>query len=66
MRNNTLADNIYNVGSKTTAKANPNTNLVIMNYYQRIYYCAVVDKPDEKHLAYFERELALPAALDLK
>ncbi len=56
----TNTDNIYQEGSTITAKENPALKLVIMKYYQRIYYCAIADDPEHKHLAYFERELISP------
>lgn len=56
----TNSDNIYAEGSFITAKENPSLKLIIMKYYQRIYYCAVVGNEDRKQLAYFERELISP------
>lgn len=52
-----ISDNLYPEGTRVTAKMNPSLPLIIMKYYQRIYYCAVVGNPDHKHFAYFEREL---------
>jgi hypothetical protein len=60
MRDTTKADNIYSEGTIITAKVDPALKLVIKRYYQRIYYCAVVNEPDRKHFAYFERELISP------
>jgi hypothetical protein len=60
MNVNNPIDNMYQDGIIITAKVNPGLRLVIKHYYQRIYYCAVVDEPDRKHLAYFERELIPP------
>lgn len=58
---NTLSnDNAYPVGTTIYAKVDPSLQLVIAQYYQRIYYCAVVGNPDHKHFAYFERELIAP------
>lgn len=57
----TNSENTYPVGSFISAKADPDLPLVITNYNQRIYYCAVVGQPDHKHFAYFERELIPPA-----
>ncbi len=53
-------DNKYPEGTRITAKANPTLPLVIIRYYQRIYYCAVINNPAHKHFAYFERELTPP------
>ena len=56
----TNTDNIYAVGILITPKDNPSLKLRILNYYQRVYYCAVVGDEDRKHLVYFERELVGP------
>ena len=61
MSDRTIEDNIYKAGSIITAKADPLVKLKIERYYQRIYYCSVVDAPQQKHFAYFERELVPPA-----
>ena len=61
MGNRTKEDGIYKVGTTITAKDDPGLNLVIVKYYQRIYYCAVSGEPDRKQLAYFERELISPS-----
>jgi hypothetical protein len=55
--NTSSKDNIYPIGTFVTAKVNPSLPLVIHQYYQRIYYCAVVNDPAHKQFAYFEREL---------
>jgi hypothetical protein len=56
----TNTDNIYPEGIFITANENPSLRLKIMNYKQRIYYCAVVGNEELKQLAYFERELIPP------
>jgi hypothetical protein len=56
----TSGDNLYAVGAFVTAKVNPTLPLVIQQYYQRIYYCAVVGEPGLKNFAYFEDELTPP------
>jgi hypothetical protein len=56
----TNTDNIYKEGMVITAKENPAVKLVIMKYYQRIYYCAVEGNTTGKQLAYFEKELISP------
>jgi hypothetical protein len=63
MNVNNPIDNIYQDGTIITAIANPGLKLVIKRYYQRIYYCAVVDEPNRKHFAYFERELIPPVII---
>jgi hypothetical protein len=60
VRDNIKDDNIYREGTVIAAKADPGLKLTIVRYYQRIYYCAVVNEPDRKHFAYFERELIPP------
>lgn len=60
MANNTIPDNIYPEGALVFAKANPSSQLRIMKYYQRIYYCALVGGDTSKPLVYFERELDPP------
>lgn len=55
-----IADNIYKEGTIITAKIDPLVKLKIERYYQRIYYCSVVDAPEQKPFAYFERELVHP------
>lgn len=54
------SDNIYAVGTLISAKVNPSLKLKIMNYRQRIYYCAVISDEDGKQFAYYERELVPP------
>jgi hypothetical protein len=50
-------DNIYKEGAAVIARSNPDVELVILSYRQRIYYCRVADKPEEKTYAYFEGEI---------
>jgi hypothetical protein len=57
-------DNLYPEGTVITAKDDPALTLVIMKYYQRIYYCAVVGDAARKPLTYFERELIPPVLWD--
>jgi hypothetical protein len=54
----TNTDNIYPVGSHITSRADVNVKLVIRKYYQRIYYCTVLDNEAGKQLVYFEHELS--------
>ncbi|MDH4089167.1 MAG: hypothetical protein OEV74_06460 [Cyclobacteriaceae bacterium] len=53
----TNTDNIFKVGTNLSAKLHPEVRLTITKYYQRIYYCAVLDDPAQNPIAYFEREL---------
>lgn len=61
MSENLSNDNKYSVGTTIYAKAYPGLKLIIKKYYLRIYYCAVVEEPERKQFAYFERELIPPA-----
>jgi hypothetical protein len=56
----TITDNLYKEGTFIFAKIDPGLKLKIMRYYHRIYYCSAVDAPQQKHFAYFERELVPP------
>ncbi len=56
----TNTDNIYKEGTIISAKVRPDEKLLIMKYYQRTYYCAVVGDAARKQLAFFERELIPP------
>ena len=53
-------DNIYKEGITITAKAHPETPLIIKRYLQRVYFCEALNDPTHKMLAYFERELIAP------
>ena len=57
-RDNT--DNVYKEGSVITARENPALKLVIVKYYQRIYYCTAAGDTAGKQRAYFEKELIPP------
>ena len=57
-------DNTFQEGTVITAKSDPGVKLVIMKYYQRIYYCSVVGDANHKPLTYFERELIPPSTSD--
>jgi hypothetical protein len=63
MKFSTNDDNIFEEGSTITARARPDQPLVIIKYLERIYYCSALDAPDQKHFAYFERELISPKIL---
>lgn len=58
MSYHTNNDNIFDLGTHVSAKALPALKLIIVKYYQRIYYCAEIDNPSKKHLAYFENEIS--------
>jgi hypothetical protein len=59
----TTTDNCYPVGMRVFARAHPAQPLLVHAYYNRIYYCALVDDPQHSHYAYFEDEL-IPAGSD--
>jgi hypothetical protein len=48
---------IYPKGTIVTTKLNPTVALKVERYYNRIYYCSLVSNPQNKQLAYFNREL---------
>jgi len=50
-------ENKYKEGEIVRAKVNPNQNLIIRRYIDRIYYCKIQEKPKHKDLVYFEREI---------
>lgn len=60
MNYHTNKDNIYKLGSILTSKVDSTVKLVIVKYYQRIYFCVELDNLTKKHLAYFENELNPP------
>jgi hypothetical protein len=60
MRKEITDDNIYQEGTIVSAKVDPTLKLIIKKYCQRIYYCSVVDHPEQNKFAYFERELIPP------
>lgn len=58
MSYHTSTDNIFDLGTQVSSKALPDLKLIIVKYYQRIYYCADIDNPSKKHLAFFENEIS--------
>lgn len=61
MKDFAINDNIYSVGTRVRAKADPKVDLIIDSYQQRIYYCLPVDQLTQRPAAYFENELVAPA-----
>jgi hypothetical protein len=57
-------DNKYKDGTLIIAKSHPDRQLIIDRYLDRIYYCKLVSEPQGKMLAYYERELIPPVAVD--
>jgi hypothetical protein len=60
LKNEIKNDNIYKEGTVICAKADPALKLIITKYRQRIYYCMLLDHPDQSNFAHFEKELMLP------
>jgi hypothetical protein len=50
--------NKFKEGETVFAIANPEEQLIIRRYVDRIYYCKLKAHPEQKELVYFERELA--------
>lgn len=53
-------ENIFLVGETVFAKVQPEVLLVIRRYVDRIYYCRLKDKNDDRDLVYFEHEIDRP------
>lgn len=50
-------DNKYKAGETVFAKESPTIPLIIRRYVHRIYYCKIVDDPENAESVYYEREL---------
>ncbi|WP_319499440.1 hypothetical protein [uncultured Draconibacterium sp.] len=50
-------ENKFKEGEVVRAKVNPNQNLIVRRYLDRIYYCKIQEDPGHNDLVYFEREL---------
>jgi hypothetical protein len=50
-------ENKFREGETVVAKVRPEVLLVIRRYVDRIYFCRLKDKTDDKDLVYFEREI---------
>jgi hypothetical protein len=50
-------ENKYAAGDKVYAKVDPNVELVVRRFVDRIYYCRFPHESDRKELVFFEREL---------
>ena len=48
---------LFKPGDIVCAKVNPNKPLKIKYFVRRIYYCDILDLPNEKEEVYFEREI---------
>lgn len=50
-------DNKFKEGEIVYAKECPTIPLIIRRYIHRVYYCRIVDDPEDDELVYYEREL---------
>ena len=50
-------ENKFKVGEVVRAKINPNQNLIVKRYVDRVYFCKIQENPTHKDLVYFEQEL---------
>lgn len=50
-------DNKFKEGEIVYAKECPAIPLIIRRYVHRIYYCRIIDDPEDDELVYYEREL---------
>lgn len=50
-------ENKYKEGEIVYAKLKPEVKLIIRRYIDRVYFCKIHDDPNQKELAYFEREI---------
>ena len=48
---------LFKPGDIVCAKVNPNKPLKIKYFVRRIYYCDILNLPNEKEEVYFEREI---------
>ncbi len=53
-------DNKFKEGEVVYAKECPSIPLIIRRYVHRVYYCKIVDAPEDDELVYYERELVEP------
>jgi hypothetical protein len=65
MKDRNKRDNLYAEGTIITAKENPDLELVITKYCQRIYYCELPGETSGQRFAYFERNLIPPRAKEM-
>jgi hypothetical protein len=60
MTHRSIFDIRFEVGTIITAKVNPGLKLLIMRYFEGIYYCAVVGNAGSKLLTYRENDFIAP------
>lgn len=66
MSSREFVQNKYNVGDVIYAKSNPDVQLVVRRYIDKIYYCKTKAHPERKDLVYFEREIVENPGLEAK
>lgn len=52
-----MTENIYPTGAVVHAKENPGQKLVVRRFVKQVYYCTIQDKPTQKELVFYAREL---------
>jgi hypothetical protein len=52
-------ENKFKSGDIVCAIINPTTPLKVRVFARKVYYCDVLNKPDENEKVYFEREIEL-------
>lgn len=54
-----MMKNIFKTGDIVCAKINPRKPLKVRLFARKVYYCDVLNEPNEKEEVYFEREIEL-------
>lgn len=54
-----MMKNIFKTGDIVCAKVNPIKPLKVRVFARKVYYCDVLNEPNEKEEVYFEREIEL-------
>jgi len=50
-------ENLYKSGDIVCTKVNPKKPLMVRIFARKVYYCDVLNEPNEKEKVYFEREI---------
>ncbi len=50
-------NNLFKAGDLVCAKTNPTKPLKVRIYARKVYYCDVLNHPEEREQVYFEREI---------
>jgi hypothetical protein len=51
--------NLFKTGDIVSTKVNPRKPLKVRVFARKVYYCDVINMPNEKEEVYFEREIEL-------